>query len=203
MIITLNKIGKRYGRNWIFRDLTLTIEEKSSWAITGHNGSGKSTLLQILCGYSDPTIGSVNYSLQEPTQMISFAAPYLDLIEELTLLEHLQFHFTFKKATISFDQMILNAGLSGSENKMISEFSSGMKQRLKLILAFYCDTPIICLDEPTSNLDESGIAWYRSEILKLKSSRTILIASNQRFEFDFCDKQISIEAYKSSDKRSG
>ena len=203
MKINLEKVGKKYGRNWIFRDLTLEIPENISWAITGHNGSGKSTLLQIISSFSDPTIGKITYNNSEPIHQISYAAPYLELIEELTLLEHLQFHFTFKKPTMQFDEMISRAGLIGSEDKIISEFSSGMKQRLKLILAFFSETSLLCLDEPTSNLDEAGIEWYHQEIIKQNNTRTILIASNQRFEFDFCEEKISIEKYKPVDKRAG
>ena len=196
MEIKLEGIGKKYGRQWIFRNLDFVVEPNSATAITGHNGSGKSTLLQIVSSFTDPTTGKVIYSQPDPIPHISYVAPYLELIEELTLLEHLDFHFTFKKATIPFDLMIQRAELAGAEHKSIGEFSSGMKQRLKLLLAFYTQTSLICLDEPTSNLDEQGIQWYQREVMNQKGNRTIIIASNQRFEYNFCNQAIDLTRYK-------
>jgi ABC-type multidrug transport system ATPase subunit len=196
MNISIDNISKRFGKVWIFRDLSLEIPMGSSLAITGRNGSGKSTLLQIISSYMDPTIGKIDYDQPEPMSQISFVSPYLELIEELTLWEHLDFHFTFKKSTIDKVEMLNRASLTGSEDKLVGDFSSGMKQRLKLILAFFSETSILCLDEPTVNLDESGINWYREEIMAQKGQRTIIIASNQRLEFDFCEEVITVEEYK-------
>ena len=98
---------------------------------------------------------------------------------------------------MSFDQIIEKAGLKGSEKKIIKEFSSGMKQRLRLSLAFFYEAEVIFLDEPTSNLDKQGEAWYQDLILQIKGKKTIFIASNQEFEIKEATKNIFIEKFKS------
>ena len=203
--IELNTIGKKFNRNWLFKNVNLHVAANKSYALTGFNGSGKSTLLQLIYGYQVPSAGTVVYT--NGTEIISpdvvykhimFVAPYLDFPEELSLLEVLQFHFAFKQkvTTVTDAEMIAEAGLEGSEHKHIKYFSSGMKQRLKLMLAFYTQCDVLLLDEPCSNLDEWGIEWYRKMMLQQKGKRTILIASNQKAEYDFCDVVFAVTDFK-------
>jgi ABC-type multidrug transport system ATPase subunit len=203
--IALNGIGKKFNRTWLFRDVNLQFESNHAYALTGFNGSGKSTLLQIIYGYQVASAGKVEVSANgKPVadeilyKHIAIATPYMELPEELTLLEVLEFHFAFKKPAndITFEMIIAEAGLSGSEDKQVKYFSSGMKQRLKLMLAFYNDCEILLLDEPCSNLDEQGVRWYRDMMKEQKGTRTIIIASNQQSEYDFCDAVYSITAFK-------
>lgn len=199
MEIQLKNISKRFGRQWIFRGLSQTIENKSSWAVCGRNGSGKSTLLKIISGYSTATQGSLSYlingqpvSPEDHVDKIGYAAPYQNLLEELSLKEHLEFHFQFKSPTLPLQEIIDRAGLSGAENKFIGDFSSGMKQRLKLAMALFSENALIFLDEPTANLDEQGANWYIQEMKKIKGQCTIIIASNLRYEYDFTDHQLTV-----------
>ena len=198
MKIELVNIGKKYNRNWIFKGLNFIVESGDLVSITGHNGSGKSTLLQIISGFNTPSKGSVTYTPVSPDIQTSFAfvAPYQHVIEEFTLVEHLEFHSQFKQPLRSFPEIIEQSGLIGSEQKIIKEFSSGMKQRLRLALAFFFNSKLILLDEPTSNLDKSGEEWYQNLILQFKGSKTIIIASNQDFEIKEATKNIFIENFK-------
>lgn len=202
MEIHLENISKRFGRQWIFKGLSEVIKDNSTWAICGRNGSGKSTLLKILSGYSTATKGKLTYlvddqsiSPEEHISQIAFAAPYQTLLEELTLEEHLDFHFRFKTPTHSKKEIVTRAGLKGAEMKFVSDFSSGMKQRLKLALALFSESEVIFLDEPTSNLDEQGTEWYLREITEIKGSRTIIIASNLRYEYELADHQLTVTDY--------
>jgi ABC-type multidrug transport system ATPase subunit len=187
--IILDHIGKKFGRNWLFQSISATIHSNHLAAITGRNGSGKSTLLQLIMGYQVPSQGKVIINPHKPIESselhksISFVAPYLELPEELTLEEFLQFHFQFKKAAISFSEMLSLASLSDAKHKQLRHFSSGMKQRVKLIAAFYAQTPILLLDEPTSNLDEAGINWYQTTLATQLGTRTIIVASNAQHEY--------------------
>ena len=102
MKITLQNIGRRFNRDWIFKNIDYTFTSGQSYAILGPNGSGKSTLLQILNGSLSPSAGNINYSLNESPleietvfKQLSLAAPYLELIEEFTLDEMIGFHFRF------------------------------------------------------------------------------------------------------------
>ncbi len=205
MQITLIDIGKRFNRQWIFKGIDTTFENSKSYALVGNNGSGKSTLLQLIYNYQTISKGQIKYVFEQQVleendliHKIAFAAPYLELIEEFTMNEMLRFHFDFlpKQSGISLHEMIMDAGLTGNEHKQIRYFSSGMKQRLKLILALFSYTPLLLLDEPCSNLDEQGIAWYRKIIQEQLGKRTIIIASNQLFEYDFCESVINISYFK-------
>lgn len=205
MNIILEKIGRRFNREWIFRDLNYEFNPGSSYAILGPNGSGKSTLLQILAGSLTPSEGSLTYrkngesiNVEEIYSFISISTPYLDLIEEFTLAEHIGFHFKFKPFRPGIDaQGIVDLlGLGKSADKPIRFFSSGMKQRLKLGLAFCTDSPLLLLDEPTTNLDQQGVEWYQSLVSNFSADRLVIVCSNQKPEYEFCDKHLSITDYK-------
>jgi ABC-type multidrug transport system ATPase subunit len=205
MTITLENIGRRFNREWIFRGVDHTFVSGKIYAILGPNGSGKSTLLQVLNGSLAPSVGKISYSFdgkfveaEDVYQYLSLAAPYLELIEEFTLAEMIDFHFKFKpyKAGIDKETITDLLAMPGSKNKMIRYFSSGMKQRLKLALAFCADTPMLMLDEPTSNLDLQGVDWYLSLVQKFAQNRLTIICSNQEHEYNFCDEQLNIVDYK-------
>lgn len=203
MKITLTNIGKRYNRNWVFKNLNFCFEHNQSYAITGNNGSGKSTLLQILYNYLTYSEGTILFEHNgrilndiDVAKNISFTAPYLELPEDLTLNELLKFHFNMVKLTPNFNPMkvLQSCGLDKHADKYIKAFSSGMKQRVKLILACYSNAPLLLLDEPTTNLDDAGIQWYRETVQQFLGKKTIIIASNQLVEYDFCNTVLSISA---------
>ncbi len=205
MHITLENIGRRFNRDWIFRGIDYTFTSGKIYAILGPNGSGKSTLLQVLNGSLSPSAGTISYLyddkkivIEEVYQYLSLAAPYLELIEEFTLTEMIDFHFKFKnyKAGIDKDNLVALLAMPESRNKMIKYFSSGMKQRLKLGLAFCSDTPMLMLDEPTSNLDTQGVDWNLSLVQQFAKDRLTIICSNQEHEYSFCDERLSITDYK-------
>ena len=205
MKITLENIGRRFNRDWIFRGIDYTFTSGKIYAVLGPNGSGKSTLLQVLNGSLGPSAGTISYFYEdnpvetdEVYKHLSLAAPYLELIEEFTLDEMIDFHFKFKsyKAGIDKNELITLLAMPGAKNKLIKYFSSGMKQRLKLALAFCSDTPMLMLDEPTSNLDIQGVDWYLSLVQQFAQNRLTIICSNQEHEYNFCDERLSIVDYK-------
>lgn len=205
MEVVLSDIGKRFNSQWIFKGITHTFTPNSTSALTGNNGSGKSTLLQIIYNFQTFSRGQISWKfkdilLQDETipGMISLAAPYLELPEEFTLEEMLRFHFNIvpQNQLFTVEQMLNFAGLVGQEQKYIKHFSSGMKQRLKLLLAFCSNTPLLLLDEPCSNLDENGIKWYRSMLEENLGKRTIIIASNQSIEYEGCQTIINVSQFK-------
>jgi ABC-type multidrug transport system ATPase subunit len=204
--ISLINAGKKYYRDWIFRGANLTFLQGQKAVILGPNGSGKSTLLQVIAGAISPNEGNIIFSSETITiasdemyKQISFASPYLELLEEFTLKEIVQFHFKFKKArnVTSVDQIIEYTGLQDKAGKIFKYFSSGMKQKVKLCLAFLSDTPVLLLDEPCSNLDTKGIEWYKMMIERFSHDRTVIVASNHNeFEYDFCDTKIDMSVFK-------
>jgi ABC-type multidrug transport system ATPase subunit len=205
MKIELINAGKRFNREWIFRQASLEFTSSNAYAITGPNGSGKSTLLQAVGGMLQVSEGSIQYAInnkqlasEEAYKEISFCAPYLDVIEEMTLAEFLAFHQQFKPLLPSFTtkKIIEEIGLETAAGKQIRYYSSGMKQRVKLAQAIFSNTAIVLLDEPCSNLDAKGIALYHSLIQNYCKERLVMVCSNDEVEYQFCNKIIYILDYK-------
>lgn len=204
MKISLNKAGRRFNQEWIFRNFDYEFHAPDKYAILGPNGSGKSTLLSLILGSLSPSEGGISYQGEKTVAVddiykhLSFAAPYLDLIEEFTLEETIDFHFKFKRLykDMSKADVLSLLGLEKSQDKALKYFSSGMKQRTKLALAFCADTPILLLDEPTSNLDQQGVRWYLDLITNFTDKRLVIVGSNQEVEYSFCQHLIQITDYK-------
>ncbi|UTW63336.1 ATP-binding cassette domain-containing protein [bacterium SCSIO 12741] len=204
--IGLSDVGKRFNYDWIFRHLSTTIESGHHYLIQGNNGSGKSTLLKVISGVVSPNEGKISYEIDgqaiEVDQIyrhLNICTPYLQLIEEFTLDEMLQFHQSVKplKRHFSGKEMSEFTEIHYQHDKALHLFSSGMKQRIKLALALLSDSPLLLLDEPLSNLDANGIAWYKRTIREHQENRVICVCSNQvEDEYFFCDKNIDLAAYK-------
>ncbi len=204
MKITVTDAGKRFNRDWVFRHLSYEFNTGHAYAITGPNGSGKSTLLQVIAGSVMASEGKITYEserLLAPEtfyQHLSIAAPYLELIEEMNLREFLQFHCIFKPLlpSLSVEKAIDRCGLRHAADKQIRYYSSGMKQRVKLAQAFFSDTPVLLLDEPCTNLDEEGIALYHLLMSDYSLDRIVIVSSNDKQEYGFCEKIIDMKSYK-------
>ena len=195
--------NKRFNREWIFRHFDHEFFSGKKYAITGSNGSGKSTLLQVISGSISHNEGKIEMILKGSPlleencfQYLSIAAPYLELIEEMTATEFLHFHSSFKPLTHSLESILAVINLENAAQKQIRYFSSGMKQRLKLAQAFFCSAPVLLLDEPTTNLDAEGIALYQQLITEHTDQKLVIISSNDPQEYSFCDEVISIGDYK-------
>lgn len=207
MNITLQNIGRRYNKEWIFRHLDYTFSFGKKYAILGPNGSGKSTLLKLISGSLSASEGQITYAdnqqkavdVEGVFQHLTIAAPYVELLEEFTLREMIAFHFKFKTYLPGFDEerLLELMGLRRAVDKEIRFFSSGMKQRVKLAFACCSSSSMVLLDEPTSNLDQEGEAWYASLVKEtISADRLLLVGSNQEKEYDFCDEQLNILTYK-------
>lgn len=206
--IEVKGAGKKFGKEWIFKNVDLTIQSGEKMVILGLNGSGKSTLLQALSGYLEINKGSIEYinsdndvviDKEKQYQSISLASPYLELIEDFTLSEMIEHASVFKPFAqkLSTKDIVELSGLASHSHKYIKLFSSGMKQRLKLTLAILADAPVLLLDEPTTNLDASVIKWYLDLIKTYAAGKTIIVASNSiPHEYEFCDREIQMSQFK-------
>ena len=205
MQISLSDTGKRFNREWIFRNVNYEFVSGKSYAITGPNGSGKSTLLQVIAGSIAASEGKIDYQVRgktvEPEKVfrhVAIAAPYEEVVEEMTLTEFIQFHKKFKPLLAGFaiSEVINRVGLRIAATKQIRYFSSGMKQRVKLAQAFFSDTPCLLLDEPCTNLDTEGIAMYQRLIADFAGDRLVIVSSNDPQEYGFCEQELSILSFK-------
>ncbi len=226
MQIQLNNTGKRFNKEWIFRNCNYTFNAGNAYAITGPNGSGKSTLLQTIAGAINASEGNVEVSIEQLTvnrlplteeeslltengkrntvdsaslyQHLSIAAPYLDLVEEMTATEALEFHAAFKPLLkgITIEEILTIVGLKAAAHKQIRYYSSGMKQRMKLAQAIFSDVTILLLDEPCTNLDAVGYTLYHQLIKDYCANKLVIVCSNDPQEFDFCTEKLDIMSYK-------
>lgn len=202
MNIQLTNAGKKYGSNWIFRNFSNQFTEGKKYVILGPNGSGKSTLLKIVSGAATLTEGTTEYSFnnkkikpEDVFQNVSIAAPWLDIPEEYTLEELITFHTQFKKFVngITVKDAIKIVDLEHTREKHYRNFSSGMKQRVKLGLAILTAAPLLLLDEPATALDGKSVEWYKQMINEYSENKTILVFSNHREEeYGFCEEKIQL-----------
>lgn len=219
MRISLSDAGKRFNRDWVFRHCTYSFEPGHAYAITGPNGSGKSTCLQLIAGVLSPSEGAVDWYGASPGATppdaaqpgpaidpgrvfpyIAFSAPYLEVVEEMTLPEFLSFHAAFKPwlPGVSTADIPALIGLSALPARQIQFFSSGMKQRVRLAQAIFSNTPILLLDEPCTNFDEEGYDLYRRLIAGYTRDRLVVVSSNDPEEYAFCREKLSILDYKTA-----
>lgn len=202
--LTAQALGKRYNREWIFKNLSYTFTAGKTYAITGPNGSGKSTLLQVLWGQVPPSSGDLHYAIygvpkpvEEIYEQVSIATPYLDLIDELTLQEMIHFHFKMRsiRDDLSVNDVLQLLELEHAKDKSIQAFSSGMRQRLKLGLAFFTKAAYIFLDEPFTNLDTNAIQWCQQQLEGVRQS-LVFIASNDPREYEMADSCLRLSDFK-------
>ncbi|MFL9481211.1 ATP-binding cassette domain-containing protein [Chitinophagaceae bacterium LWZ2-11] len=204
MQITLTNSGKRFNRDWIFRKLSYSFTAGTSYAIVGPNGSGKSTLLQTIAGAVNLSEGTCEWFMQQDKAIelesiylqLAIAAPYLEVIEEMSAKEFLTFHTSFKPLIKPIDEILEIVGLKEAAKKQIRLYSSGMKQRVKLAQAIFSDVPVLLLDEPCTNLDLTGYELYRRLINDYCADKLIIVSSNDQQEYGFCKEVISIMEYK-------
>lgn len=206
MQVALENIGKRYNREWIFKDVNRTFESESSCAILGSNGSGKSTLLQIISGYLTPSAGAViwknaykEFSSDNVFSHVSMASPAMSLYDDFTLRENIVFFQKFKslRGNISLNDFAQKIQLEKHIDKQLKYYSSGMKQRVKLGLAILADTPLLLLDEPTSHLDANATKWYQTLLQENILGRSLFVASNSHDDEIFlCKDRIVMEDFK-------
>ena len=205
--IQLTNIGKKYVNEWIFKNVSLSISPSQKLVVLGSNGSGKSTLLQTIASFLIPSKGELiwaNGTEKIEDELIyknlSMASPYMELIEDFTLTESIEHQKKFKPFLNNFSEKeIINImQLQHASGKYLKNYSSGMRQRVKLGLAVLADCPVLLLDEPCTNLDARSIDWYKNLVKEFASQKTIIVCSNTvKEEYSFCDTTFEIEKYKS------
>lgn len=203
--LTAEGLGKRYNREWIFRELDAQWSAGECVGIRGANGSGKSTLLRVLSGFLSPSRGALMHQSQGKTlprpevyRYLSLAAPYVSLVEELSLREFIRFHFSFKNMLPGYTvgAILERLELGPAADRQLAAFSSGMKQRVKLASAMLADCPLLILDEPTTNLDDAGKSWCYDLLKDSMGGRLVLLASNEAEDFVHCTTELEMRMLK-------
>ncbi len=200
MRVILDNIAKRFQFNWIIQNVNLEIPDTGVIGVSGRNGSGKSTLMSIISGYLSPSEGNISYHIKNQAinrddifRHINQVGPYISLIKEFTLPEQYAFHFKFRKLEQgSYEAFRDFLGMDYDESKQIGAYSSGMHQRLLIALSLYGAEPLLLLDEPTSYLDPKAKEWFYSKLSSQIGKKTIIVASNDDEDFQFCNDQYEI-----------
>lgn len=202
MIISCESLYKRYTYNWIIKNVNSTFEGHQIYGISGANGSGKSTFLSLLSGFLSPSQGTIRYAHQgkdiqreEVFRYVSISAPYIELIEEYTVGELLDMYRKLKplQDDLSTAEFLNLSYLSEDKHKPIKYFSSGMKQRVQLLLAIGTDCPLLLLDEPSSFLDEQAREWLYRLLKNRCSEKLVIMASNDTTDLEYCDLVYGID----------
>ncbi len=201
-------ISKSYSRKKIIiSDINLDISNGSIAGIIGQNGSGKTTFLKIICGILKPTTGTIGLLIDGKAvrkenyyQHFGYVAPYMNLYDEFTPLEHLKLFARI--SGLKFDKqkaigLLEMFNLGKKKHDQIRTFSSGMKQRIKYILALQRDTEILLLDEPMTNLDLEGIDSVHNIIKhQIDSGGAVIIATNDERDKLLCHTLIDMSNNK-------
>ncbi len=203
LTIHLKEISKKYNQHFLYKNLSLDILPTDKIVITGNNGSGKSTLLKIIIGLVSPTSGNVEYFIDNTSidkhqwyKYISLAAPYMAMIDDFSINELTEHLFIFKNYQIKKKEVIDILGLNKHIQKPLKYFSSGMKQKVRLLFAITDSAPVLLLDEPISNLDAVTIDWYTKMIKEFAIHKTIIVFSNsQQQEYFFCNKHVDLSKH--------
>jgi len=204
-MISLNiiQLSKSFGPNAVFSDVSFE-HQGSSLGIAGSNGSGKSTFLKCLGNLLRPTSGKVEWQQNEKLldrdafqQKLGYSAPYINLYNELTCRENLQFLAEIRhqnSAEVTIAKWIAKVGLEHVADHPFGKLSTGQQQRLRLASALFHQPDILLLDEPGSNLDEAGRSLIAEIARSFQSSdKLLIIASNNPDELALCERVFSIE----------
>ncbi len=205
--LTVENVGKRFGGRVLFRRMSFEAVPGRRLAITGSNGSGKSTLVRILAGVLAPTRGSVQLHIDGkviPKELralhVGLVAPYLNVYEGFSPAENLRFIARargLRNYQDRINDILERVSLADRADDPVSTFSSGMRQRVRFATAIFSDPSVLVLDEPTANLDESGIEMVGNLVQGAMDSRKIVvIATNDRAEAEACEDNVSVEDFR-------
>lgn len=203
MKISCESLYKRYTYNWIIENASFTFNGPCTYGISGPNGSGKSSFLSLLSGFLTPSQGRIAYSLdgdliqrEDVYRYMSISAPYIDLIEEYTVGELLKMYRKLKplQHNITTDEFLALSYLEEDRHKAIKHFSSGMKQRVQLLLAMKTDCPVLLLDEPSSFLDDQARSWLYTQLDENCSQKLVIMASNDQQDLNHCDEIVDLKS---------
>ncbi len=201
--LSVDSLSKIFNRRVIFENISFTITEKRSLAITGKNGSGKSTLAKIVCGLLSPSTGRIACTIDgtetDPAQIyqhVGLVSPYIMMYDEFSGIENLNVIGRIRglnnSSTEEAVQLLKTFGLFERRNDEVRTYSSGMKQRLKYAAALLHHPAILVLDEPAANLDEEGIGVVRNAMQAQCERGILIIATNDNDDLQFVQNTIDL-----------
>lgn len=197
-ILTTKELGKNFKHKRVLDQINLNVPTGKICCIMGPNGAGKSTLLKIISGIEKPTEGVVTFKdknwKREDLKVIGSLIEEPGLFDNLTVEENIKLKLKLHRVENKNQEQILNTlGFGDHNHEKVKGFSTGMRQRLGIALAFMGNPDLVILDEPTNGLDTFGIHELRELLmLEKKQGKTIIIASHMLSEVQKVADRIAI-----------
>lgn len=190
--IDLMGITKKYGNNFLFSQITKSIEPGVCLAVTGSNGSGKSTLLKVMAGLIRPTAGHVKVraggrelSASEQAGCFGLVSPEIVFYNNMTGFENVDFILQsagIRLLPARLVDCLATVGLPGRCHHFVGAYSTGMRQRLKFAVLAALERPVWLLDEPSSNLDGAGKMLVKSLVMDALAKNTVVVIATNEAE---------------------
>lgn len=201
--IQVKELSKRFDKRVILSDISFT-HKKGILGIAGSNGSGKSTLMKCIAGLWRPSKGEVFWKIDDTEiehqtfkNILGYAAPYINLYDELTCYENLNFLLKFKQVddiAHRIREALKQTDILDLSGQPYQNLSTGQQQRMRISAALIHQPEVLLFDEPGSNLDKAGHKTVAAIVNKFKASgRLVIVASNDEKELNLCDRIFSIE----------
>ena len=200
--ITTKNIRKTIGDATIIPDLSLSVPTGSIYGFLGPNGAGKTTTIRLILGLIRPTDGSIKIDGQRLTPDTRDVLAHIgSLVEGPALYQHLNGTDNLRVAALvrgipekRIAEVLDIVGLSGAADKLVGQYSLGMKQRLGIAIAILHKPTLLILDEPTNGLDPSGIKDLRELIVSFQRDHgmTVFLSSHLLSEIEHMATHIGI-----------
>ena len=197
-ILTTKELGTNFKHKRVIDQINLNVPTGKIYCIMGPNGAGKSTLLKIISGIEKPTEGVITFKgkdwKREDLKVIGSLIEEPGLFDNLTVEENIKLKLKLHRVENKNQEQILNTlGFGDHNQEKVKGFSTGMRQRLGIALAFMGNPDLVILDEPTNGLDTFGIHELRELLmLEKKQGKTIIIASHMLSEIQKVADRIAI-----------
>lgn len=197
--LSAKSISKKFNNKYIFKDISFSLSIGESILISGSNGSGKTTLLKIIAGLDKSYYGKLiisddkkNITADKIPTLVSYVSPITQLYEELTPAEHIKFFCGYQEIPEQY-LFLLNTEKQNFAYKKTSELSTGMKQRVKILMAILLNRTIWVFDEITLGLDKKGKKYIYDLIDRFRDEKLLIFATNEKSEYKICEKAITLD----------
>lgn len=201
MVITTNKLTKRFGDFTAVRGITFSVERGEIFGFLGANGAGKTTAMRMLCGLSRPTSGTATVAgcdvSREPERVkrhIGYMSQRFSLYGDLTVRENLKLFggiYGMRRSDIrnKSEELLRELDLEAEGDALVDSLPLGWKQKLAFSVAIFHEPEVVFLDEPTGGVDPVTRRRFWERIYATaERGITIFVTTHYMDEAEYCDR---------------